>query len=50
MDLIQIVSIVFVCWFCYRTGVQNGARAVLLKLEEAGVVKIQRPEDSEESD
>jgi hypothetical protein len=48
MDLIQIAAIVFVCWFCYRSGFKKGTISTLEQLEAAGVVKLQRSEEEEE--
>jgi hypothetical protein len=48
MDLAQIAAIVFVCWFCYRSGWKHGTINTLVELEKAGVVKLQREEESEE--
>jgi hypothetical protein len=48
MDLIQIAAIVFVCWFCYRSGFKNGTFSTLKQLEAAGVVTLQQEEENEE--
>ena len=49
MDLIQYVLMVAACYACYKRGVHNGCVQTLEKLEEMGVVKLQRPEESEEN-
>jgi hypothetical protein len=49
MDLIQYVLMVAACYACYKRGIHNGCLQTLEKLEEMGVVSLQRPEESEEN-
>ena len=49
MDLIQY-ALVAACGFAlYREGFKRGARQVLERLAEMGVVSLQQPEETEES-
>jgi hypothetical protein len=49
MDLIQY-ALVAACGFAlYREGFKRGARQVLEKLAEMGVVQLQQPEQDEEN-
>jgi len=49
MDLIQY-ALVAVCGFAlYREGFKRGARQVLERLAEMGVVQLQQPEQDEEN-
>lgn len=50
MDVIQIVLMLAACYACYKRGQSVGATAVLEKLEELGVVRLQRAGDEEVED
>lgn len=50
MDMVQYALIAACGFALYREGIKRGARQVLERLAEMGVVTLQQPEESEEND
>lgn len=49
-DLIQLVLMLAACYGCYRRGITVGTISTLEKLEQMGVVKLQRVGDDTEQE